>query len=309
MKQSVLILGGIIIDQYMLVDHFPIQGQDIVIKESFEKVGGCAINVATTLKNLECDAYIVANIGDDQRGIEIQNYIRKHGFHEECIHRMKDQMTGYSISLVENSGERTFLTYKGCEERFSIDMISPAIFHYVGYVYVTGYFLMNSLYHQEVLVLLKNIKNAGGTILFDPGPLLDQINPDMLYQMLILSDIVTPNEVEMAKIAEIMWIMESPTDWLLRHGVKWVLEKMGSEGVRAVSKMNTISLPAFPVETVDTTGAGDSFAGGILYSLIQGYPFEEALRIASACGALTAQVMGPHRTFHISDIHHMLENT
>lgn len=293
-------------DHYMLVDRFPQQGQDTRIQKSFFRVGGCAVNVAATLKNLGCEAYIVANIGDDHWGKEIERYLREKGFNLDCIKICSQQSTGYSVSIIEPSGERTFLTYKGCEERFSLDMISPFVLDKIGFVYLTGYYLLNPDYYQEILAVLKRIKGHGGRILFDPGPLVSEIESEMLVSVLNLSDIVTPNHVEYQQLAELVRPEESLADWLFDHGVEWVIEKMGGNGVHAKSKHQCIVMPAYPVNSIDTTGAGDSFAGGLLYSLVQDYSLEQALRIGSACGALTAQIMGPHGSFTINDVHQMI---
>lgn len=71
-KNKVLLLGGIITDRYFEVEHYPDLGQDTLILNSFDKIGGCALNVAVTLNNLGSLPYIVSKLGDDEVGKKIE---------------------------------------------------------------------------------------------------------------------------------------------------------------------------------------------------------------------------------------------
>ncbi len=81
-------------------------------------------------------------------------------------------------------------------------------------------------------------------------------------------------------------------DFYLSYGVEIAVIKMGEQGVLVKSKDETISLPAYSVPVVDTTGAGDASCGGFLYGYLAGYPLKKCAQMANAVGALTVQVMG-----------------
>jgi sugar/nucleoside kinase (ribokinase family) len=307
MKDKVLILGGILVDHYMLVDQFPQRGQDVRILNSFYKVGGCAINVAKTLTNLGCDPYVVATVGGDQWGKMILHYLGRQRFHQNCIRIEQNKPSGYAVALVESSGERTFLTYKGCEDYFDAEMVGNDLLQEIGYVYLTGYYLLNPAYHRDMLRLLAQIRENGGKILFDPGPLVAEIAPDMLLSVIRLSSVVTPNETESEKIARKYQLAEEATGWSFAQGVDIVIEKAGGRGVRAWRRGESVTCPPYSVKSIDTTGAGDSFAGGFIYSLINGYPLDQAIRVASACGAITTTILGPHGEFTWEDVKQLME--
>jgi len=81
-----------------------------LIEDSFRRVGGCAVNVAVTLKNLGLVPHIVSGIGGDERGGAIVDYLRELGLSTEAIRVRREGKTGYCLTLVEDGGERTFLT-------------------------------------------------------------------------------------------------------------------------------------------------------------------------------------------------------
>lgn len=299
----VLILGGIIMDQYVLVDEFPQRGKDTIIHDSFERVGGCAINVASTIKNLGGYPLIVSQLGNDERGRRISQYLKTNGFSQEAIHIVPNQETGFCLSLVESSGERTFLTKKGCESTFSPEWVDEKWLEKISSLYITGYYLLDTRSAYEILSFMQRLKRRGVTVLFDPGPLVAEIEQDTLLSLIRLADIITPNTDEIEKIDQSLKPDQPIVSWLMDQGVEWVIEKKGSQGVHVWTKNKEKHFyPAYSVKSIDTSGAGDSFAGGLLYGLKQYGDMKQAIKIASACGALTTTFMNPHGSFTLEDI-------
>ncbi|MED2974190.1 carbohydrate kinase family protein [Fictibacillus sp. B-59209] len=306
-KSQILIFGGIIVDQYVIVDHSPDRGGDVLISDSFFRVGGCAINVGTTLKNLGIQPHIVSNVGDDTWGRKIKDYLDLHHFSREAIRFADDKKSGYCISIVEYDGERTFLTYKGCESQFSRVMISRELCESVSYVYVTGYYLLVPEYAHNVVHQLTDLKQAGAQLVFDPGPLAALIEDEVLHSVLKLTDLLIPNLTELD-------ILERKLKWdnmeisrFIETGIRNVVLKKGSKGAEVWTEDTYFKASPFAVNSVDTTGAGDSFAGGLLYGLSKGYDMKTSVKIASACGAITTTIMGPHGEFTVGDVTGMIE--
>ena len=71
--------------------------------------------------------------------------------------------------------------------------------------------------------------------------------------------------------------------------------------------MMTRHFPAYETEMIDTSGAGDSFAGGFIAGLVHQYDLDMCMKIASACGALTSAIEGPHGTFTWEDVMHTIK--
>lgn len=308
LSNKVLVMGGVILDNYLVVDKYPAKGQDACIADSFERVGGCAVNVSATLKNLECEPYLVSTLGDDTRGTQIYEYLKKKGFKTDCIKAGSKERTGYCHIILDETGERTFLTYKGCEAFFSPGMIGDGIVGDISFVYLTGYYLLNQKYHEAILSMLKKLKAAGSKILFDPGPLVGNIDTGFLSDILEISNVVVPNAAEREKITEKLLIKEPFAEWCLKKGMELVVVKMGKRGAHAWNRDKYISVPTYKVDSKDTTGAGDSFAGGLIFSMINHYSIEETVKIANACGSITTSFVEPHAEFKIEDVMHLLNH-
>ena len=78
----------------------------------------------------------------------------------------------------------------------------------------------------------------------------------------------------------------------LANGRTRVVAKLGAQGAMTLEGGEVVHVPAFPVTTVDTTGAGDSFNAGFLHAWLQGRPVLECLRLGAACGALSTLGLG-----------------
>ena len=305
-SRNVLLLGGIIVDRYYEVERYPEVGQDTLIRNSYDRVGGCALNVAVTLKNLGTLPYIVNKFGDDEIGKKIEKYIDILGMPTNCMLKASGRNSGYCLNILDSTGERTFLTYKGCEGEFSLENIQSVLAENFAFAYITGYYLLNLQTTPQVLELVQQLRQSGCQIMFDPGPLVGQTDPTQLREMLRLSNWLIPNAHELVIIQNKLEISGEMASWLLKNGVSNIAVKKGVDGVDIITIASNFTVPGFPVNTKDTTGAGDSFAGGLIHGLVNDYPLREAASLANACGAFTTLIEGPHGSFSLDDIRNFI---
>src|SRR5690606_11034231 len=115
-------------DRYIVVDHYPEAGQDTFINEEFEMVGGSAINVAITLKNLDCHPLLVSVLGFDEYGNKIINYLKEKSIDISGVHQLPDTTTGYCYTVLDESKERTFFSSKGTGNTFLPSMMNEELF-------------------------------------------------------------------------------------------------------------------------------------------------------------------------------------
>lgn len=274
-----VLFGGLLLDKYYELETLPERGQDGFINNEFECVGGCSINMAATFNNLGGEAHIVSYIGKDKIGKSIIEYMNEHNFSTRYVME-KEGTTGYCMVFVEEDGERTFLTKGGMELEFSKEIVSDQLKD-IKYAAVTGYFLLNDGAY-EVLEVLEDFHRDGGYILFDPSPLVESIENDILRRIIKISNMVTPNTSEVNYIKE--WIDED----------KVVILKRGEYGGTVYERNRNFDYMPLKVNVVDTTGAGDSFAAGVLFGIAQGKSLQEAVRLGSQTSAITVGINGPH---------------
>lgn len=305
-ENKVLVMGGLIVDKYILVNKYPIRGEDTLITDSFNRVGGCTINVACALKNLGIDAYPVSTIGMDEDGDTIEKFLLENNINNDCVAVEKNKTTGYCIVILDSATERTFMSYKGCEEMFSYNLIKPNLIKETTFVYLTGYYLLGS-YAGEILRFIKEVKKRGASVMFDPGPLVDEIESEMLYSALELCDVLIPNANELEKIKIKLNAEEEVDKWIEKYKIEYLIIKNGGEGITAYKGNKKYKGAAYNVKSMDTTGAGDSFAAGCIYGFLNNLEFEEVLSIGSACGALNTTFMGPNGKYSFEDVERLMK--
>ncbi len=303
---KVLLLGGILLDRYMEVDRYPQAGQDTLIHRSFDTVGGCSINVAVTLKNLGSLPYVVTQWGDDKIGSEIEQHVQSLGLPTTCMRKVAGGQTGYCLVVLDRAGERTFFTYKGCEGQFSLEDFPAQMASDFVFTYVTGYYLLNRQTAEAVVKLVQNLRQKGCQILFDPGPLVGEMETSQMQQLLQCSDWLVPNSTELSIIETKLGRSKALPGWLFEQGCRGLIVKKGGMGVEVHTPAANSTEKAFSVTSRDTTGAGDSFTGGFIHGLSNGYPLHKAITLASACGAYTTTIKGPHGSFSLEDINHFI---
>lgn len=301
-----LLLGGIILDRYLEVDSYPQAGQDTLIRRSFDVVGGCCLNVAVTLKNLGSLPYIVNRFGDDEIGARIEQYVGSLALSKTCMQKLPGGQTGYCLTVLDRTGERTFFTYKGCEIGFSLEEFSSQLTADLSFVYITGYYLLDIQTTASVLELVRHLRQNGCQILLDPGPLVGEMDSIRLRELLMVSDWLVPNSNELAIIQNKIGVSGNLVNWLFDQGAHGAAVKKGNQGVDIFTPSSAFTIGGFPVDPVDTNGAGDSFAGGFIHGLANGYSLRQAAILASACGAFTTTIKGPHGVFSLEDINHFI---
>ena len=229
---------------------------------------------------------MVSCVGSDRSGETIQRYWREHGLSQRFILETEGE-TGSCLVFSEPNGERTFLTRKGVELSFPADLAEAVLLCEPAWAGVTGYYLLGEE-GPQILSCLERLHRRGTRILFDPSPLAGDIAPALRKRILAISDVLTPSEKELDALGG-----HEGGERLVQAG-KTVVWKQGARGGVVQAPRERFSYEAEPCLSVDTTGAGDSFSGALLYALAQGGTLREGIALAARCAAKTVELRGPH---------------
>ncbi len=288
---SVLLLGGVIFDKILTVEAYPASGEDTIITSENIIPSGCSLNTAVTMKSFHLEPYIVGTIGKEGSE-DILSYLKERDLPPDAIRITESGETGYCLTVVDPSGERTFFTKKGAETSFEESMI-PSLNYSA--IYLTGYFLLDRMQAEKVLAYLRT---CSAPIFFDPGVLISQVEKPLLQSILDLCYAITPNEREYELLEE--YNLEN---------IELIIIKRGKGRITAESKEGSFTCYPYDVPTVDTTGAGDCFIGTLIAKLLEGTSFIEALRMSSAAASYMTGIQGPHTLFDPADIRKIRETT
>lgn len=201
--------------------------------------------------------------------------------------------TGFVVSVVDATGERTFLTSRGAEATLTAADLEPVRAAPGDAVYLSGYGLAHPSNAAALLGWLGRLGEEH-LVAFDPGPLAGSLPDGVLDPVLVRADWVTCNARESALLtgaADPGDALRVLTGRLPRAGV---LVRVGPDGCLLGGRGETAEhVPGFGVEVVDTNGAGDTHTGAFLAALASGAPPIEAVRRANAAAALSVTRRGP----------------
>lgn len=277
--------GGLLLDRYFELDAFPPRGGDAVIYNEYELVGGCAMNMAAAFHNLGGDAHIVAALGRGPAADRIHAYLDRHGLSRRFIAPAEGD-AGCCFVFLEPDGERTFMT-RDSLGAFPAELVRDGLAE-MDAAALTGYYLLEQ--PEAVAGCLLDFCQKGGRLLFDPGPMGHRLDPAAREALLSAAAIVTMNREEAARIP-----------FRPRPEQIFVL-KSGAEGGQVWHGGRDFHYPAAAAGTVDGTGAGDAFDGGLLYGICSGGSLAEAVALAARCAARTVTIRGPHGFWKKEDL-------
>ena len=270
----------------------PDPGRLVLVDEMSLHTGGCAINTATALARLGLPVEVVGKIGLDPFGDFVLNALMERGIGCRGIKRDKEAGTSATMVMVAPDGERRFVHYIGANAHLTLDDIDISMVDAGSILHIAGSLVMPGIDGQPTAELLRHARLAGvttflDTVWDDTGRWMDILAPCLPY-----IDYFVPSLPE----GQALTGLDNPKDIasaLLERGVRTVGLKMGVDGCLVMSSDGQANhLPAFQVDVVDATGAGDAFAAGFIAGVWQGWPLEQTARFANAVGALCVTGLG-----------------
>ena len=278
--QPVTVVGAAVIDVIADAYALPWRGCDIELKQQGVNVGGCALNIAVALKRLGIDAGNALPLGQGVWAEIIRNRMAKEGLHSLIETTQGDN--GWCLALVEPDGERTFMSFSGVENQWNTDWLAQLTIPPDSLIYLSGYQLSSPC--GELLVQwLEGLDRV--TPFIDFGPRIGDIPDALMSRILACRPLVSLNRQEAEIAAERFGLSQDVEDL----GAQWVKQfsaplivRHDKEGAWYFSAQSSGCVPAFPTTVVDTIGAGDSHAGGMLAGLASGWSLADAVLLGNA---------------------------
>lgn len=263
-------------------------------------VAGAEFNVAVGLSRLGHSVGYMTKLGNDPFGHRIVKTMKQNRIGTSLITYSDDRSTGFMLKGKTSHGDpETFYFRKNSAvSTISVEDVEKVDLSEYGYLHMTGILPSLSKTTQEAAHhLMKRAKEAGLTIFFDPN-LRPSLWPDTstmvreLNRLAELADYVLPG----CKEGKILCGTDDPkaiTEFYLARGAKAVIVKTGPKGAYAATKEGGFQSPAYPAEKiVDTVGAGDGFAAGVISAVMENLPLEEAVRRGNAIGTIQVMSVG-----------------
>ncbi len=291
-KFDIVCIGTAIMDSIVRgFDPEPVSATGYRAESCSLNVGGEAVNESIASAKLGMKTAALCSLGNDHAGDIIIDDLEKNGVDTSLIIRSDDHPTPVTTIFVDEKGNRKSITNSAHKYNFHPERYAEKFTD-------AKAIIMGSLFRApfDDVDVIKGVvtaaKEKGSLVLADTKlPNFRKLNLDDISEYLPYIDYITPNEDE-ARYCTGKDDPDQMADVFLEKGALSVIIKLGSNGCYFKNRTSAIHIPAFKIDAVDATGAGDNFIAGFASELIRGSSVPDALRFATACGAICTTAIG-----------------
>lgn len=248
--------------------------------------GGSAANTIYGLSKLGVETSFIGKVGMDTIGDNYEQDMLKAGIKPDLIRT--DTPSGCAIVLITPDGERTFASYLGAAQELMPENISEENFMGHDILHIEGYLLFN---YDIVLKAMQTAKNLGMKVSIDLAAhnFVEENRPIIKDLIKNYVDVCFANEEESKAVTGLQ-----PREALdcISEDCDFTVVKLGSKGSLIKHNGTVYEVGTPHVECVDSTGAGDLYASGLLYGIANGYNAETCGKIGAIIGSIVIQNYG-----------------
>ena len=277
---KILNFGSLNIDIFFRVENIVKPGETISAKSIEKRPGGKGLNQSVALSKSFENVYHAGSVGDD--GIFLIDYLKSENINTKYI-KKSDKLTGNAIIQVDDKGENSIVLYKGANFDNDKKFIDEVLDNFDKDDILL---LQNEI--SSMKYLIDKAYEKGMKIVLNPSPITDEIKEFDFNKI----DLLLVNEIEAKNIANKDNIDESINYFVATYPNINLIVTLGSKGSIFVNKNEKIKQEGIKVESVDSTGAGDTFTGFFVSYFYQGKNVRDCLKFASLASALSVTKSG-----------------
>lgn len=277
-------IGQCAFDNLFIIDGFPAPDTKKEISESATAGGGPVATALVSLSRLGVACSFHGIIGDDEAGTRIADSIRSEKVDVSglLIRPGSSSQVAY-IAVEKESGKRTIFWKRPSAEPLKPHELSD------DFLDDTDFLLLDGLMAETSLYAARKAHERNIPVMLDAG----RVREGMI-ELARLCDYVVCSEEFAAELAgsEKSCDIEKAVMKMKPFNAKAFTITLGDRGSITISGNDVFQIPAFKIDVIDTTGAGDVFHGGYIYGLLQKWDIKEVVRFASAFAALKCRKLG-----------------
>ncbi|WP_025024307.1 ribokinase [Companilactobacillus nodensis] len=290
MMNKVTVVGSINVDSILHIKQLPQPGETIGMQSFSKAAGGKGANQAVSAARSDAETYFIGCVGDDSNGEFMLKQLNDNRINTDNIRTVTGSNTGQAYILLQESGQNSIIVQAGANFELNQTDIQNAMETIQTSDFVISEFETPM---DTGIIAFQFAHQAGKKTILNPAPANDEIPADLLS----LTDLIVPNETESELITGIKITdeqsMEDSARYYERFGIKNVIITIGEHGSYVSLNGTGKIVPAFKVDAVDTTAAGDTFIGALASVLETDFSnLFDAVTYASRASSLTVQKLG-----------------
>ena len=287
-QPRITVIGSINMDLVIRCGTLPQPGETILAESSAEVCGGKGANQAVAAARAGGNVTMIGRVGDDAFAGRLVSNLKHEQIGCDAVGVSTNCPSGLAIVAVEQSGQNSIMVVAGANGQVSVEDVQAAR----NVIEASDVVLLQlEIPTAAVLAAIKIAQTANVRIIFDPAPALLHW-PSELFNV----DVLCPNESEAAALLGTPVVSISDAESAARRirelGAKHVAITLGARGTMVFDGESTQLVEPCVITTVDTTAAGDAFAGALAVRWAEGTRFVDAVHFANAAGALAASREG-----------------
>lgn len=288
LEKQIIVVGSINTDMVVMTNSFPNPGETLLAKQFLMNLGGKGANQAVAAARLGAQVTFVSKVGSDVFGTQAIDLLSQENIDVSFIDIDSTTNSGVALITVDKSGENTIVVASGANANLLYENTES----------FDGLINSNTILLMQLEIPISTIeslsvfaKKRKATVVLNPAPA-----QSLPKTVLACTDILTPNQTEAESITGIKIIDETSAHKAAKliheAGPKIVIITMGAKGVYVSSDNESFFMPAFRVNAVDTTAAGDVFNGALVVALSKGAPLRQAVEQACKAAAISVTRIG-----------------
>jgi ribokinase len=278
-KTQVAALGTCNIDFLMKVPRFSRADDEVDVDHLKIFLGGSATNFALNISRMGVNVGIIARVGDDEYGQFASTKFLEEGVNIDRLMKISDT-TGMAFIAVDEEGERSIYTVMGANAQFKLEESDVEYIKNSQILHLTGMYL-------EVV---EEASKHANYLSLNPGTSLASYGMDCLSKILKRTNILFLNRKEVSLLTGEKY--NTGARKLVEFGVSQVVVTCGRHGACLCTPDGIIHSPTSPINSLDTTGAGDAFAAGFIAGLVKNKPPEKCLQMGNELASSCVEMLG-----------------
>lgn len=285
---NIMVIGSLNMDVVIRCQQLPLAGQTVLAESSTEFCGGKGANQAVAAAKAGGNVQMVGCVGNDAFASRLRGNLTDHCVDDSAVKDVSESASGLAVICVDQAGQNSIVVVPGANDQVDEILLASVADQLAE---CDALLLQMEIPMPTVLAAIQMAREAGVRVILDPAP-APMMVPDQIFDV----DLICPNESEASALVghSVRSIDDAAkaADILRGRGANCVAITMGNRGAWLSTDEASELIPAFAVDVLDTTAAGDAWVGAAAVWWCQTGNLKQAVSFANAAGALAASRKG-----------------